>query len=177
MHGDLAPSNGLTSLLDTYDNFHPYIDDTGPEGYRFIRGSMEHHDRMVANISLSTSFTSSGGAIVCSNEHQQDAILRKGRTMIFSGPVNPAALGAACTSAEFHLSNELTRSPRQVVTVFWFKKKRNSSRGYGRNTNFLNPYWGTQFLHAFAKIVVDEGCLVNVAIYPATAMYWFNTIV
>lgn len=114
MYGDFAPLDKIESLLNTYKQFHLYIDDahgmgwTGKNGVGLVRSKIAHHDKMVLATSLNKSFASSGGCIVFPNEEMRRKVRNCGSTLIFSGPIQPPMLGGALASAKLHLSADIT---------------------------------------------------------------------
>lgn len=121
MHGDVLDVAGLYSLLDRQPALWAYVDDahgfgwSGQRGAGTVLGHRCLHQRMVVAFGLSKSFAAAGGAIVLPHWQLADQIVTNGRTMIFSGPLQPAQLGAGLASARIHLSDELPRLQRELV--------------------------------------------------------------
>ena len=113
MFGDIAPVKELKSLLDTYEQFHLYIDDAhgmswaGENGSGFVRSQLLKHDRMYLVTSLGKAFGSTGGALVFPNKLSYRRVREFGRSLIFSIQLPPAVLGASVASAKIHLSPEI----------------------------------------------------------------------
>lgn len=127
MYGDTAPFDVLLEFLDRFENFHLYIDDAhgmswaGENGAGLVSSKMPHHPRITLVTSLGKGFGTSGGAIICKDEQQKELVRNCGGTLIFSGPLQPANLGAAIASAKIHLSDELPvmqAALRQKVKYF-----------------------------------------------------------
>ena len=113
MLGDFAPFEALSALLARYPRLHLYVDDahamswTGRHGRGAALTHLGHSDRVVVAVSLSKAFGATGGAIALPSAELRAKIRRCGGPLMFSGPIPPAALGAAVASAELHLSPEL----------------------------------------------------------------------
>lgn len=113
MHGDFAPFKELKRLLDTYEQFHLYIDDAhgmswnGKNGQGVVLEQMGFHDKMIMATSLAKGFGTGGAVIICPDEKTRQRILICGAPLVFSGPVAPPTLGAIKASSEIHLSPEI----------------------------------------------------------------------
>lgn len=113
MHGDFAPMSELSRLLQAYPNFYLYIDDahgmswTGNHGCGYVLSKLPFHPHMVVAISLNKSFGAGGGALILPTKELRDRVFTLGGPMIFTGPLQPASLGAAVASARIHLSDEI----------------------------------------------------------------------
>ena len=80
--------------------------------------------------SLAKAF-SAGGAVLVSPDVETARLVRTcGSTMIFSGPLQPALLGAAIASARVHLSHELgERQARLAERIHLFNTLCAEARG------------------------------------------------
>ncbi len=122
MYGDAAPLVELEELLNSYPNFYLYIDDahgmswTGNKGTGYVLSQMEFHPKMILITSLNKSFGAGGSAIVFPDEETKTLVRNCGSTLMFSGPIQPAMLGAAIASAKIHLSEEIHRLQKKLET-------------------------------------------------------------
>ncbi len=113
MYGDGSPINPIYDLLNKYDRFHYYVDDAhgmscyGEHGRGFVLQNHELHPKMVLAISLAKAFATGGAVMVFPNARMASFVRTCGGPMITSGPMQPAALGAALASADIHLSPEI----------------------------------------------------------------------
>src|SRR3972149_4442568 len=113
MHGDFCDVEGLYKLLDIEDNLYAYIDDAhglgwyGKNGCGYVIGKYGLHEKSMVVVSFAKSMAASGGAIISTDKNLIDYLKLTGQTMIFSGPIQPAVLGALIASVKLHLSNEL----------------------------------------------------------------------
>jgi 7-keto-8-aminopelargonate synthetase-like enzyme len=121
MYGDVLPADGLLKLLDTYPQFHLYVDDAhgmgwaGPNGTGYVMSRMPYHERMFLATSLGKGFGSGGGALVCPSESVRENILFTGSTLIFTSPPEPAVLGAVKASAEGFSSGKYTERQERLA--------------------------------------------------------------
>jgi 7-keto-8-aminopelargonate synthetase-like enzyme/predicted N-acyltransferase len=130
MYGDGAPLQELERMLNTYKQFHLYIDDahgmgwTGENGIGYVRNQMAHHDKMVLATSLNKSFASAGGLIVFPNEEMRSKVRNCGSTLIFSGPIQPPMLGAAIASAKLHQTEEFRQRQKELQAKVAYTNQR-----------------------------------------------------
>lgn len=178
MHGDVLDASGLYGVLDRQPALWAYVDDahgfgwSGQRGAGTLLGRRALHPRMVVAFGLSKSFAAAGGAIVLPRPELADQIVTNGRTMIFSGPLQPAQLGAALASARIHLSDELPRLQRELVQrIDTFD---DVARLAGVHVLHMDrsPIRFIQIGEELAAVEVaaklmERGFFVNVACYPA----------
>ena len=115
MYGDLLPVEKLITLMNKHEQLHAYIDDahgmswTGPNGTGYVmsRLSGSFHKKLFLVCGLAKSFGTAGGVLVFPNRDIHQLVRNCGRTLIFSGPIQPAVLGASAASARIHLSDEV----------------------------------------------------------------------
>ncbi len=115
MFGDLCPVNDLIQLLDRYEQFFVYADDAhgmsyfGHHGSGYICSQAPLHPRMILATSLNKAFASGGGVLIFPDEITYKNVRTCGSTLITSGPLQPANLGAALASARVHLGPEINQ--------------------------------------------------------------------
>lgn len=181
MFGDYAPFDKLTELMDTYDQFHVYIDDAhgmswaGEHGTGLTRSKMEHHDKLVLAVSLNKAFASAGGAFVFPNQEMAQLVKNCGGTMIFCGPIQPPMLGVACESARLHLSDEIYEKQQKLKELIDHCNQEILDSGlpqYEMNNSpvFFIPAGLPRVVHNMVKRLHQEGFYVNSASFPATPM-------
>lgn len=113
MYGDFAPVKELAKLADKYEQLHLYIDDahgmswTGGNGCGYVLSQIPFHSKLYLVTSTNKAFAAAGGVLVFPNERTHRLVKNCGKTMIFSGPIQPPMLGAVVTSAKIHLSKEI----------------------------------------------------------------------
>jgi 7-keto-8-aminopelargonate synthetase-like enzyme len=112
MFGDVAPYDGLRTLLERWPQLHLYIDDAHATGWLGLHGrggaltNLGDHQRVVVALSLNKAFAAAGGALALPDRDLKIRIRRCGGAMLFSGPIQPPMLGAAVASSELHLAPE-----------------------------------------------------------------------
>jgi 7-keto-8-aminopelargonate synthetase-like enzyme len=121
MHGDSVNADDLFALLDRQPALHAYVDDAhgvgwaGRNGAGIVLGRNGLHPRMIVALGLSKAFAASGAAIVVPTPELAQRLFTCGSTMIFSGPLQPAQLGAGIAAARILLSDELPQLQRAVL--------------------------------------------------------------
>ncbi|MBK5285407.1 MAG: aminotransferase class I/II-fold pyridoxal phosphate-dependent enzyme [Bacteroidia bacterium] len=115
MYGDFLPIQQLKKFLDTYEQFHLYVDDahglswTGKNGAGYVLSQIDYHPKLFLVVGLAKAFGACGGVLVFPNEEYRNTVFNCGKTLIFSGPIQPPVLGAAIASAKIHLSDEINK--------------------------------------------------------------------
>ena len=180
MHGDPAPFAALRGLLAENDRLCLYVDDShgvswsGKHGRGLFLGDEPLPPRTVLVASLAKAF-SAGGAVLALPDADTARLIRTcGTTMIFSGPLQPALLGAAIASARVHLSPELaTRQGglRERIDLF---NSLAAARGLPLGSPAATPIrfvqiGGNDATYAAAAGLMREGFYVNTAVYPAVS--------
>lgn len=180
MHGDVLDAHGLFELLDRQPALFAYIDDahgfgwSGARGAGTLLGTRAIHERMAVVFGLSKSFGSAGGAIVLPDSALADRVLLGGRTLIFSGPIQPAQLGAGVASAKLHLSNELPvlQAGLQARIEAFQRAVANANLATSSSDfspiRFL-PVGDEQRTAEVVRQLMGRGYFVNIAMYPAVA--------
>ena len=113
MYGDFLPVHQLKTLLDKYEQFHLYVDDahgmswTGKNGSGYVLSQIDFHPKLFLVLGLAKAFGSCGGVMVYPDEDSKRVVRNCGKTLIFSGPIQPPVLGASVASANIHLTNEI----------------------------------------------------------------------
>ncbi len=114
MYGDLAPMEDIYSLLNKYEQFNLYIDDThgmswaGPNGTGYVMSQVSYfHPKMILVTSLNKAFGAAGGITVFPDEQIHEYCRNLSKPFIFSGPIQPPMLGACIASAKIHVSQEI----------------------------------------------------------------------
>ncbi len=120
MYGDYAPAKELYALMDTYPQLHLYFDDahgmswTGPNGTGYVTSQVPLRPQVYLATSLNKAFAAGGGALVFTDPEDMRRVRTGGSSFVFSGPLQPASLGAAIASAKIHLSPEITLLQNQL---------------------------------------------------------------
>ncbi|MEN0004791.1 MAG: bifunctional aminotransferase class I/II-fold pyridoxal phosphate-dependent enzyme/GNAT family N-acetyltransferase [Bacteroidota bacterium] len=179
MYGDYAPLPALENLLNKYECFHLYIDDAhgigwaGEHGVGYVRSQMEHHPKMVLTASLNKSFAAAGGAVIFPNQEMAQRVRNCGGTLIFSGPIQPPMLGAACASAKLHLSEEFADLQADLAAKVQHMNDKLEEFGlpqYEKTDSplFFVPAGTLKTISSIIRKMLDAGFYVNSASFPAT---------
>ena len=120
MYGDFLPAQQLKTLLDKYEQFHLYVDDahgmswTGKNGSGYVLSQIDFHPKLFLVLGLAKAFGSCGGVLVYPDEDSRRVVRNCGKTLIFSGPIQPPVLGASVASAHIHLDNEIYKLQNEL---------------------------------------------------------------
>ncbi len=112
MLGDLAPVREIVGLFDEFPQLHVYFDDAHGLGWQGLHGrgsvldQVPWHERRIVAGGLSTSFGALGAVVAFGDADLAWRVQACGGPVTFSGPMQPAGLGAAVASADIHLSDE-----------------------------------------------------------------------
>jgi len=178
MFGDQLDVPGLFDALGRNPSLFAYVDDahgagwSGARGAGSVLGERRIHERMLVVLGLAKSFATSGGAIVLPNSALAERVLTCGRTLIFSGPLQPAQLGAGIASARIHLSEELPRLQQQLLSRIDVFNRAAASEGLGiataaRTPIRFVPIGDERATIDLAAALLERGHFVNVAYFPA----------
>ncbi|MEY4545011.1 MAG: hypothetical protein RL685_1206 [Pseudomonadota bacterium] len=180
MHGDVLDVEGLYALLERQPSLMAYVDDahgvswSGRRGAGTVLGHRRLHPRMIVLFGLAKSFAAAGGAIVLPERALAERIVTEGRTMIFSGPLQPAQLGAGVASAKIHLSEELPVLQAAVdarIEAFHQALAREEIDGVSSDHSPIRfiPMGDEQAAMDLSAALLGRGYFVNVACFPAVA--------
>jgi len=178
MFGDKAPVEELVRLMNTYEQFHVYIDDAhgmswmGEHGKGFVLSQMAYHPQLFLATSLGKAFGSGGGALVCPNEKIRDRIAICGAPLIFTSPVTPATLGAIMASTEIHLSDEIYTLQKALVERITHFKTVAADLGLPIIGNTDSPIFfiaggKPDMASDMCRAMLDHGHYVTGGAYPA----------
>jgi 7-keto-8-aminopelargonate synthetase-like enzyme len=131
-------------------------------------------ERTVVAASLAKGFSAGGAVLVFPDAETARLVRTCGSTMIFSGPLQPALLGAGIASARIHLSNELeTRQAELMERIRLFNhlaEKRGLSLGSTDPTPIRFVKVGsTDATYRATQDLMHDGFYVNAAGFPAVS--------
>lgn len=181
MYGDTAPVRDIRALLDEFPRLRVYIDDAhgfgwvGRHGRGAVLDQVAIHERMIVAGSLSKSFGAGGGALVFGDHALWQRVAALGGTLIFSGPLHPAELGALVASADIHLSDEQQElSSRLADQVEATRKMLRESR-LPVMASAKTPIWFVRVgspgdTYEVLRRLIEDGMYVNPAGYPAVPL-------
>ena len=181
MYGDGTPVNEIYELMDLYPELHYYVDDAhgmscyGRHGRGYVLSLQPIHEKMVMATSLNKAFASGGGALVFPNSELAQKVMNCGSTLITSGPMQPAALGAAIASASIHLSNEIYTMQEDLKENIKYTNLMLEKHGLPNVAPSDSPIFfiGVSLPkvgYNLIKRMMKEGYYMNLGIFPAVPM-------
>jgi 7-keto-8-aminopelargonate synthetase-like enzyme len=181
MHGDAAPMNALNQLAQRHPQLHMYIDDahgmswTGWRGRGHVLGGADGvPPRTVVALSMGKAFGAGGAVLIFPDAESARLVRTCGSTLIFSGPMQPALLGAAIASAKIHLSAEIHDRQRKLRERIRLFNTLAVERGLPLAAPNETPirFVGTgdnEATYRGATRLLEEGFYVNTALFPAVS--------
>lgn len=178
MHGDVAPMEPLRQLVSRHDRLWLYIDDahgvswSGRNGRGTVLGNGDAPPRTVTVASMAKAFAA-GGAVVLTPDAEMARLIRScGSTLIFSGPLQPALLGAAIASARIHLSPEIHERQQALVDRILRFNALAAARGLPLGSTEVTPIrfvrmGESDVTYRMAADLMRDGFYVNTAVFPA----------
>jgi len=178
MQGDIVDVSALRALLDRSPQLYAYVDDAHGVGWLGKNGAgaalhdQQLHERMVVVLGLAKAFASAGGVIICKSPDVARRIFTCGRTMMFSGPLQPAQLGAAIASANILLSDEIHGLQRDVLERIALFDSTAEKEGLHVEAPSVSPIRFIQVGREeptleLAAQLQNAGYYTNVAMFPA----------
>ncbi len=168
-------------MLDEFPNLYLYLDDAHAFGWKGFHGAghtlseMSLHERLVVAVGFAKSFGTTGAALAFGDPDLAERVVLCGAPFTFSGPLQPATLGASIASADIHLSPE--HAERQAELIRKINLTRRLLLEYGLPVADLSttPIWFIRVgsvddvLDTMRKLMGD-GFYVNPSAYPAVPL-------
>jgi 7-keto-8-aminopelargonate synthetase-like enzyme len=181
MYGDGSPVNKIYQLLDQYEKFHYYVDDAhgmscyGKHGRGYVLNKRKIHEKMILAISLAKAFATGGAVMVFSNPELANYVRTCGGPMITSGPMQPAALGAAIAAADIHLSKEIKDMQNDLHDNIKYANLliKNAKLPLIKDLNSPVFFIGVglhKIGYQLIKALLDDGFYTNLGAFPAVPM-------
>jgi 7-keto-8-aminopelargonate synthetase-like enzyme len=178
MHGDTAPLEAMRDLVSRHERLFLYVDDahgvtwSGRNGRGTVLGEGEPPPRTVMVASLAKAFAAGGAVIVPPDAETARLIRACGSTLIFSGPLQPALLGAAIASARIHLSSEIHERQRGLLGRILRFNALAQARGLPLGSTEETPIRFVRIgendaTYRVAADLMRDGFYVNTAVFPA----------
>lgn len=177
MLGDSCPIEQMYDLMDRYPNFHCFVDDAhgiswiGERGKGWTLHKRPLHPQMVLVMSLAKGFGCCGGVLVFPTTEARQLVKCLGSSLLYSGPIPTAVLGACIASAKLHLTDEITI--RQRVLHDYIRYFREKAYAYGLplvNHSFSPIFYfgvGTESnAYQVVKKMLDAGFFTCICNYP-----------
>lgn len=180
-YGDKLPFNEIKRLLDTYEQFHVYADDShgmslfGKNGRGFVNDTLACHPKMVVAASLYKGFGAEGAAVVCNDKDLKKRLETCAAPLIFSAPLSPAALGAIIESAKIHLTDEIYNKQSKLQSLIELVNQTSTGLGLPLLSSSDSPILffatgKTDFCQEICTNLLHEGYFVNAFHYPAVPL-------
>ncbi len=181
MYGDACPIKEINYLLDTYKQFRFYADDAhgmscfGENGKGYILNNFKLHERAVMATSFAKAFATGGAALVFPNKELARKVRACATTLITSGPMQPACLGAAIAAANIHLSSEINTLQDDLKSKILFanlmlKKYKLPLISASEAAIFFVGVSLPKLGYNLVKRMLNRGYYVNLGIFPAVPM-------
>lgn len=178
MFGDRAPMTELQQMLERHEQMRLYVDDAhgmswcGPRGAGSVLELTSLHPRAVLSTGLGKGFGTGGGVLVLPDREMRNRIQLCGPTMLFSGPLQPAILGAAIASAKIHLTPEIETLQAELRERIDFTTGLIRERGLPLVSPPDTPVGfiatgPTAVCRNLCGRMIDEGLYANPAQFPA----------
>ncbi len=179
MHGNLLDLDELRNVLERHPSLYAYIDDAHAVGWAGPNGiglalSGPRHERMIVVLGLAKGFASAGGVGVFPTREMARKVLTCGRSMVFSGPLQPPVLGAAIAVAKILLTDEAAVLQARVRDrIAWFDAEC-AARGIHVYAPGASPIRFVEVGpeeagNALTAQLLRRGYFVNIAAFPAVA--------
>lgn len=177
MLGDVCPVEALYELMDKYPNFHCYVDDAhgmswiGEHGKGMVLHKRPLHPQMVLALSLAKGFGCCGGVLVFPTAEARHLIRCLGSSLIYSGPIPTAVLGACIASAELHLTEEIKTRQKVLHALIKFFREKSYAYGLPLVNHTFSPIFyfgagGESNAYHIVKQLLDAGFLTTICNYP-----------
>ncbi len=181
MYGDGTPVEQIYDLMDKYEKFHFYVDDAhgmscfGKHGRGYVLKDREMHPNMVLAISLAKAFATGGAVMVFPNAELASNVRTCGGPLITSGPMQPAALGAALAAADIHLSDEIAQMQEDLHENIKYANLMIKKAGLPLIKDLDSPVFFIgvclpKIGYQLIKKMLDDGYYTNLGAFPAVPM-------
>jgi 7-keto-8-aminopelargonate synthetase-like enzyme len=180
MHGDAAPMDELRALAARHPRLHLYLDDahgmswTGSHGRGHVLGQGPIPPRTIVALSMAKAFSAGGAVLVFPDAESARLVRTCGSTLIFSGPLQPALLGAAIASARVHLSPEISERQQKLRDRIALFGDLCQARGVPLASTDATPIrfvpvGSDEATYRMVSHLMDEGYFTNTALFPAVS--------
>jgi 7-keto-8-aminopelargonate synthetase-like enzyme len=177
MIGDSCPIEDMYGLMDRYPNFHCYVDDAhgiswiGKHGKGYTLHRRPLHPQMVLVMSMNKAFGVCGGILVFPTAEARQLVKCLGSSLIYSGPIPTAVLGACIASAKLHLTDEITVRQNALYARIKFFREQAYAYGLPLVNHGFSPifYFGAsteENAYHIVKKMLDAGFFINICNYP-----------
>lgn len=180
MYGDCAPMAELENLLNTYEQFHLYLDDAhgmswnGNRGRGYVLETLPDHERLYLVTSLAKAFGAAGAVITTPSKESKQLIRNCGGPQMFSGSMQPPLLGAAVASAKIHIQDDFKSLQDDLKGRIAFCNQVMENQPLPLLSSPDSPIrflgvGSTENAQTIVKMLIDDGFWLNIAQFPAVA--------
>ena len=178
MYGDTSPVGEVIHLLNKYPELYYYVDDAhgmscyGKHGRGYVLSEHTQHEKMIVIVSLAKAFATGGAVLVFPNKELARKVRNCGSTLICSGPMQPATLGAAIASAKIHLSSEIYKLQGELNENIQFanlilKKYHLPVLSQSNSPVFFIGVSLPKIAYSIINKMLKDGYYLNLGIFPA----------
>jgi 7-keto-8-aminopelargonate synthetase-like enzyme len=178
MYGDVTPIAKIHELLNKYPEFHFYVDDAhamscfGEHGRGFVLSKHKIHSRMIVVTSLAKAFATGGSALIFPTKEMAQLVRNVGGPMITSGPMQPAALGAALAIADIHLSEKINEYQEELQENIKYTDLMLKKYGLPNLSEAFSPIFFIavslpKIAYSIINKMKNDGFFLNIGIFPA----------
>lgn len=178
MFGDLPQTEKIISLLDKHKKLHLYVDDAhgmswaGKNGAGYTMSRIELHHKMVMATSIAKGFGSCGGVFLLKDLELRDRVRRWGGPLTYSGPQEPATIGAAIASAKIHLTDEIYDLQNKLQEKIAFcnyimQEYKVPLVSISKSPIFFVGLGITKMGYNMIDRMIREGFYTNIGVFPA----------
>ena len=113
MYGDFLNIDEVVNFLTQYKKLYLYADDAhgmswiGKHGSGWLKSKIGNHPKVISVTSFAKGFASAGGIAIIPDKEMFQRVKLWGGPNTYSGPQQPAVIGASISSAKIHLSSEI----------------------------------------------------------------------
>jgi 7-keto-8-aminopelargonate synthetase-like enzyme len=177
MFGDSCPVEEVVTLMNRYPQLHVYLDDAhgmswrGKHGRGNILSRIKLHENMIVALSMAKAFASGGGILVFPQREQARRFRTCAGTMLTSGPLQPAVLGACVASAKIHYSDEIYEIQSKLRERIELTARLLKENGIPSASNYATPIFFIgmglpKLAYTLVQKMMDEGFYTNPGIFP-----------
>jgi 7-keto-8-aminopelargonate synthetase-like enzyme len=177
MFGDALSCETVNNLLNQYEQFYLYVDDSnglswnGENGRGFVLNNIHFHPKIVFTASLCKGFGAEGGIAVFNDHKTKSRVLTSPEQFHSFSLLHPFALNSIIESAKIHLSTEIYKKQVDLKSkIILFMEQANEHRLPLIN-NFESPifYLATGNIELANEIcynLMKRGYYTNISLYP-----------
>jgi 7-keto-8-aminopelargonate synthetase-like enzyme len=176
LFGDALSCKEAINLLNKYEQFHLYVDDSnglswnGENGKGFVLNNINFHPRIVVTASLCKGFGAEGGIAVFNDNETKSKVLSSPE-LFHNTSTNPVVLNSIIESAKIHLSAEIYKKQVDLKSKILLFINQAKEHQLPLINNFESPifYLSTGSIELGSEIcnnLMKRGYYTNISLYP-----------